>query len=270
MRDKGFTLVELIVVIAIIGLLVAIITPSLLAAKELARRVVCAANLHSMGAGVANYAADNAGQLMCSQSNMGGAIMLPPHIARVNDADWDQQHDLWLWNIESIDPYIGAFGSSGPSAGGVFICPSAKPKNWRQNYSEALSLESVDDGQELIVTPYAYYARVSSWESIGPQNGAADELIDRKLDPNRVLMSDMVWLTMTNKLVYNHGADGPALPGEGVAAPAPITGVNRLYGDGSAKWRDIGLAEAELIGAGEYTRGCVNELIPGANDTFFY
>ena len=48
-RMRGFTLIELLVVIAIISLLVSILIPSLKRAKELARRAVCASNLHQPG-----------------------------------------------------------------------------------------------------------------------------------------------------------------------------------------------------------------------------
>jgi len=57
-RKEAFTVIELLVVVAIIAVLVAILVPSLRQAKELARRVVCAANLRSMHQGLTLYGED--------------------------------------------------------------------------------------------------------------------------------------------------------------------------------------------------------------------
>ncbi len=53
--SKGFTLIEVLVVVAIIALLVAILLPSLSAARSNARRGVCANNLHQAGIAMLGY-----------------------------------------------------------------------------------------------------------------------------------------------------------------------------------------------------------------------
>ncbi len=58
-RNFGFTLIELLVVIAIIALLISILLPSLSRARELSKRLVCAANLKGIGTSAKLYATDN-------------------------------------------------------------------------------------------------------------------------------------------------------------------------------------------------------------------
>ncbi len=58
-KPKGFTLIELLVVIAIIALLISILLPSLSRARELSKRLVCAANIKGVGTSAKIYANDN-------------------------------------------------------------------------------------------------------------------------------------------------------------------------------------------------------------------
>ncbi|HOA74605.1 MAG TPA: prepilin-type N-terminal cleavage/methylation domain-containing protein [Phycisphaerae bacterium] len=85
MRRQGFTLIEILVVVAIIALLISILLPSLRLAQEASKRTACLSNTRQLGLAWTLYATDYRGALV------GGTA------ARWNDygLGWIHQHGNW-------------------------------------------------------------------------------------------------------------------------------------------------------------------------------
>ncbi|HAU36412.1 MAG TPA: hypothetical protein DCX07_01675 [Phycisphaerales bacterium] len=97
----GFTLVELLMVIAVISLLVGVLVPSLMQARLLAKRVACGANFRSLGAAAGLYQSDFGEYVPIAWQNLGSEYLNP-----------------WKSWRASLLGYTAGFGT--------FNCPSAQ------------------------------------------------------------------------------------------------------------------------------------------------
>ena len=111
-RRRAFTLVELIVVIAVLALLAALLFPAISGARDRSLASTCSSNVRQVTMAALSFAIDNEGEMPVNYQRTGGGA-----------------HGPGFW--EKILPYLPGRNLDSPrSAMNVYRCPLAKRHSW--------------------------------------------------------------------------------------------------------------------------------------------
>jgi len=209
-RSGAFTLIEVLVVVAIIALLVAILLPSLTRAREMAKATVCLTQQHQIGIALRTYANESKGLLPIQISTW---IEWLPHQTR-----------------EAFQKNLG-------KAGNVFYCPNddaAKLANHYWNTPTALGVY----GADLHAIGY-YYLGNPTWPgSPAPNTLWVDSNRNGKTEDECVLRIDQKLADQTVVLTCRVEPQGPP---EDWLFKHPLDArrgaSNVVFGDGHAEAR---------------------------------
>jgi len=258
--SKGFTLVELLVVIGIIALLISILLPSLNRARETANRVKCASNLRQIGQAIQLYSNENKGLYPRTFFDGTGALYTNT-IANVGS--------------QASDPFTGTASGVGGTVGAnnvtaslflllrtqeigseVFTCPSsnAEKDSFEGGSNTALNRSNFSNLTRNL--SYSYANPFPTTSAIG--NGYK---LNNSLTPDFTVMADInpgntvngASTSNAGTVRTNSSASGMK---DGNSNNHGQDGENVLYGDGHVEFQNnpfVGIQRDNIYTVSDFT-----------------
>lgn len=148
-RHTGFTLIDILVSIAIIAVLIGLLLPSLAMVRSASEKVVCASNIRQAGLGLHMYAMDNGDYLPLSTFSSGNGSYwdtTPLQLRFETGSRGSDGMDSHYWDGLGV-----LIGQNYLSDGRIFFCPSHLGENTFERY-----LPQFEGADGEIIANYQY------------------------------------------------------------------------------------------------------------------
>ncbi len=224
---SGFTLVELLTVIAIIGILAAIIIPVVGSVRNSAKSANCATNLRQLGVMCTMFASENRGRMPSHKLANG---LLDPYYYATATAPKSYTtsqiaYSLWPYYSEGAAKTGGTTATSAPSQIKLLFCPSFTPTILAENALYYVMNLNTATGSAAGYNVFPYGGVTSP-----------SRMITSNLTSGLGLNPSKVWLMQDYDTPTGDESKGIA------GAPHHQSKRNRLYMDGSV--RSLPLADS--------------------------
>jgi prepilin-type N-terminal cleavage/methylation domain-containing protein len=233
-NKKGFTLVELLVVISIIAMLLALLMPALSKARASARWVVCGANLKQWGYAIQGYSTENNGKALATVQNPGVGPV--PAICSLNPASYNAAIGSTssisfstptvdgspVFSIDSIKSYLPGFDYKKLNFDAVWKCPenNLDMKAVVQWHYDKTRSRTQAGYTPFFVVNYSYFGRMDYYlktnkayvnpDVLAPNSSGLTEKI---FSSRFMVMNDTIFqqnAASGGGWSYNHGKTGPS------------------------------------------------------------
>jgi prepilin-type N-terminal cleavage/methylation domain-containing protein len=230
-KHRGFTMVELLVVISVLTVMLSLLIPSVMSSRNFASRVSCAANLRAIGRAMRAYSIHYAGHYP-PPGDFGNPFAY--QVGSYNSSTHQYAPaGLGLLYTSGVLKTTAAFYCTQPS----YCGPEAAAEG---GYLPSLVSQGKPIDWYQVVYGYCYYLQPGNTPGYGGQDSDPSQIqfATSPIASGNTILAGDITLKMFNKSYLYTTSPGAPVSNHITSGVSP-DGGNELYNDGSVRWHNL-------------------------------